>query len=268
MPRWSASWLNVVIFRNPSRRKDSVNEVRPSRVLVTTARAKRWLTRAPSVRWKLPPLPAGTARRRSTSSTYAAWNAFDRRLLQEQEADRCERRLREAFELLERGADLAALPRPDPRKPRRERVHAQAGALARPAQQGRIDLDAVHWSVSTISRSSELSGSRRRLDRSCARSSSMGSSPGHAPHSLMKSAERACRSSAGVRPRDVGISAEGSSPKTASPSVNSRILRASISCGRPSLLKRTIPSTVTRRPHNGRSISTFSAADASFPGSE
>ena len=49
-PRLRPSSLNVDIFLRPSIRNVSVNEVRPSRVLTTIARAKRLLTRAPSVR--------------------------------------------------------------------------------------------------------------------------------------------------------------------------------------------------------------------------
>ena len=49
-PRLRLSSLNVAMFLRPSIRNVSVNAVRPSRVLTTIARAKRLLTRAPSVR--------------------------------------------------------------------------------------------------------------------------------------------------------------------------------------------------------------------------
>jgi len=49
-PRLRPSSLKVAIFLRPSMRKVSVYPVRPSSVLATTARAKRLLTLAPSVR--------------------------------------------------------------------------------------------------------------------------------------------------------------------------------------------------------------------------
>ena len=50
IPRLCPNSWNVAIFLKPSSRNASVNEVRPSRVLTTSARAKRLLTRAPRVR--------------------------------------------------------------------------------------------------------------------------------------------------------------------------------------------------------------------------
>ena len=49
-PRFSASSRNVAILRKPSSRNASVNDERPSRALETSARVKRLLARAPSVR--------------------------------------------------------------------------------------------------------------------------------------------------------------------------------------------------------------------------
>ena len=49
-PRLRPNSLKVFIFFKPSIRNVSVNAVRPSSVLTTSARAKRLLTRAPSVR--------------------------------------------------------------------------------------------------------------------------------------------------------------------------------------------------------------------------
>lgn len=49
-PRLLLSSLNVLIFLNPSSRNASVKDERPSRVLLTTARANRLLTLAPRVK--------------------------------------------------------------------------------------------------------------------------------------------------------------------------------------------------------------------------
>ena len=49
-PRLAANLLKVFIFLKPRSLQDSENDVCPSKVLVTIARAKRWLTRAPRVR--------------------------------------------------------------------------------------------------------------------------------------------------------------------------------------------------------------------------
>ena len=65
-------------------------------------------------------------------------HALDRRLLQEQVADRRVRGLGEALELLERRARLAALPAAKLRKAAGQRVELEPGPLAGPAQQSPV----------------------------------------------------------------------------------------------------------------------------------
>jgi hypothetical protein len=58
-PRLCPTSQNVAIFLNPRSRNASVKEQVPSSVLATRERAKGLVARAPSVREKSPPLPAG-----------------------------------------------------------------------------------------------------------------------------------------------------------------------------------------------------------------
>ena len=63
---------------------------------------------------------------------------------QEQESERGERRMGEALQLPQRRPRSPAFPLPELREPAEEMFDTEARALARPAQQGRVDFDAVH----------------------------------------------------------------------------------------------------------------------------